>query len=120
MGKLDSNSSRPPYLQIARDLSAQIASGKYRPGDRLPGYDALAEEYGVAIGTAKSAINHLREQAVVVTRHGVGTFVHEDLDPASLSSDGGRTGGLTEVLRLLNEINDRLVALERRLPTPNE
>lgn len=120
MGKLDTKSSQPPYLQIAEDLTDSIRNGALRPGDQLPTYSALATEYGVAVGTVRSALEVLRDRSVIVTRHGTGSFVHEDLDPASLPPVVDRqvavqAGDLTEVLRLLREISDRLTALENRL-----
>lgn len=122
MGKLDPNSSRPPYLQIADDLMASIRAGSWEPGDALPSYKALAGEYGVAIGTVKSAIAVLRDQSIVVTRHGTGTVVHPTLDVEKLPTRADQqpvavqAGDLSEVLRLLNEINERLATIERQLP----
>src|SRR5687767_14724241 len=109
MGKLDPKSSVPPYLQVARDVVCAIREGSYVPGDRLPSYQALATEYGVAIGTVKSALALLRERDVVVTRHGYGSTVHPDLDPATLNMDAelSRDPGMADVLALLGEIRDR-------------
>lgn len=121
MGKLDPNSPLPPKIQIANDLVATIRAGTYRPGDALPSYKALAEEYGVALGTVQSALALLRDQALVVTRHGTGSTVHPDLDPDSLpaavpgASLSVQSADIAEVLRILNEISGRLDSIERRL-----
>ena len=41
----------------------------------------LAEEYGVAYTTVRHAMQRLRDRAVIITRHGRGTFVRVvDLD----------------------------------------
>ncbi|MFI1970356.1 GntR family transcriptional regulator [Streptomyces cinnamoneus] len=44
-------------------------------GARLPGERDLAEEYGVAIGTARRAIQELRERGLLITLPAKGTFV---------------------------------------------
>ncbi|TCP45038.1 regulatory GntR family protein [Tamaricihabitans halophyticus] len=119
MGKLNPNSSEPPYLQVADDVIRSIRAGEYKPGGQLPSYSQLAKNYGVAVGTVRSALDLLRERSVIVTRQGTGTSVHPGLDPASLPRSVGRsgqTGEMTEVLRLLNEIRDRLGVLEERFP----
>ena len=117
MGKLDPNSPQAPKFQIADDLVAAIRSGKYAPGDPLPSYKALADDYGVAIGTVQSAIAVLRERGVVVTRQGTGTSVHPDLDPATLPDRVGQqvavpAADLSEMLTLLREMNERLKVIE--------
>lgn len=118
MGKLDPKSSLPPYLQVASEVVGAIRNDTYKPGDRLPSYQALATEYGVAIGTVKSALALLRERGVVVTRHGYGSTVHPDLDPTTLDANVelARDPGMAEVLALLGEIRDRLESIEARLP----
>jgi DNA-binding GntR family transcriptional regulator len=117
MGKLDPNSPQPPKFQIADDIVAAIRSGKYAPGDPLPSYKALAADYGVAIGTVQSAIAVLRERAIIVTRHGTGSSVHPDLDPETLPGPVGQqvavpAADLTEAMKLLHEINERLKVVE--------
>ncbi|MFC5911794.1 winged helix-turn-helix domain-containing protein [Streptacidiphilus monticola] len=63
------------YRQVADHIAAQIASGKLQPGARMPGERDLAEQYGVAVGTARRAIQELRERHLVVTLPAKGTFV---------------------------------------------
>ncbi|TDQ04804.1 GntR family transcriptional regulator [Labedaea rhizosphaerae] len=117
MGKLDPNSPQAPKFQIADDLVAAIRSGEYAPGDPLPSYKALADDYGVAIGTVQSAIAVLRERGVVVTRQGTGSSVHPDLDPKTLPDRVAQqvavpAADLTEMLALLHEMNERLKVIE--------
>jgi DNA-binding GntR family transcriptional regulator len=65
------------YRQVADHIAAQIASGKLQPGARLNGERDLAEEYGVAIGTARRAVEELRDRGLVVTVPAKGSFVAE-------------------------------------------
>jgi len=71
--------SRPVYVyvQVADHLAARITAGEIRAGALLAGERALAEEYGIAIGTARRAIQELRDRGLVVTLPSKGTFVAE-------------------------------------------
>jgi len=60
--------------QVARDLEADIESGALPPDTRLPSEAELAEQYGVARITVRSAIAMLRDAGKVVTVHGRGSF----------------------------------------------
>ena len=47
----------PKYLAIAEALSADIRSGRLRPGERLPPQRLLAKEIGVDLTTVTRAFN---------------------------------------------------------------
>jgi GntR family transcriptional regulator len=68
-------SEQPRYLQIADELKAAIERGDYRPGDRLPGENALAPQYGVAVMTARRALRALTNEGLAEARKGAGVFV---------------------------------------------
>ncbi|MFJ8346046.1 winged helix-turn-helix domain-containing protein [Streptomyces sp. NPDC094153] len=63
------------YRQVADRIAAEVAAGRLRPGARLPGERALAEQYGVAIGTARRAVEELRDRGLAVTLPSKGTFI---------------------------------------------
>lgn len=63
------------YVRVAADIAARIASGELAPGTRLRSERDLADHYGVAYGTMRRAMQHLREQGLIVTIHGRGTFI---------------------------------------------
>ncbi len=65
----------PLYDAVRADLMGKIRDGVYPPGSRLPGRNALADQYGVAYGTVDRAIRELEEMHVVRVRNGVGSFV---------------------------------------------
>jgi DNA-binding GntR family transcriptional regulator len=110
------NDSRAPYVQLAEVLRAQILAGRFAPGQQLPSGKDLAAEHGLAINTVASAIRVLRDEGLVVSQQGKGTFVRDQLVPrdemspeAALIMD--RLDGLTEEIRGLAE---RLDVLEKR------
>ncbi len=63
------------YARVAADIAARIASGELAPGTRLRSERDLAAHYGVAYGTMRRAMQHLRDQGLIVTIHGRGTFI---------------------------------------------
>jgi GntR family transcriptional regulator len=68
----------PPYLQVAGILRDQIEAGKLRPGSRLPTLLQLAEDFEVAVSTARKAIAVLKSEGLVFGVAGYGTFVRQD------------------------------------------
>jgi len=63
------------HTQVADYMESLIRSGVLAPDARLPGERALAEEYRVALGTIRRAIEELRRRALVVTLPSKGTYV---------------------------------------------
>lgn len=67
---------RPPiWKTIADALSAEIAEGHYRPGDRLPSEAELSARFGVNRHTVRHALAALIEGGLVRSRRGAGVFV---------------------------------------------
>jgi GntR family transcriptional regulator len=71
----------PKYQQIADQLRSQISNGALAPGQRLPSEPDLAELYDASRNTVRLAIALLTNQGLVVSRQGLGTFVHEPTKP---------------------------------------
>lgn len=63
------------WKSIAETLSAEIAGGQYRPGDKLPSEALLAARFGVNRHTVRHALAALAEGGVVHARRGAGVFV---------------------------------------------
>lgn len=63
------------WSAIATSLTDEIASGHYRPGDRLPTEAALAARFGVNRHTVRHALGALAERGIVHSRQGAGVFV---------------------------------------------
>lgn len=64
-----------PYAQIAEHYRGEIKDGRLKPGDQLPTVAAIAKEWGVAAMTVQRALTQLREERLVETFHGRGSFV---------------------------------------------
>jgi len=65
------------YRSIAEALQDAIATGVYRPGQRIPSYTQLCATYGVGLTTVQRAIMVLRERGLVVGVPGRGVYVAE-------------------------------------------
>lgn len=65
-----------PWRQLYALLRAQIDSGELAPGARLPSLVDLSQTHGVAITTARKAIDRLKDEGLIVTSP-MGTFVAE-------------------------------------------
>lgn len=66
----------PPYRKIAADLRDDITTGRLGPGARCASERQLAGRYKVARATARAAIRLLRDEGLLITQQGRGTFVH--------------------------------------------
>ena len=73
--------AHPKYQQIAEQLRAQISSGALAPGQRLPSEPDLAAQYDASRNTVRLAIALLTNQGLVLSRQGLGTFVHQPAKP---------------------------------------
>jgi GntR family transcriptional regulator len=91
-------------------LRAQIASGALRPGTRLPSGRELAEQYDVALMTVQKALTMLRDEHMLVTSQGRGTFVTGEANRTPEQSPE-----YAEISRQLHELRDLVEQTAERL-----
>lgn len=73
--KIDPDSPEHPYVQLAGLLRERIRAGKIGP--RVPSIMELADETGLSAATVKRALRLLRDEGVIFSVPGRGTFVTE-------------------------------------------
>jgi GntR family transcriptional regulator len=73
--KIDNDSPEHPYVQLAGLLRTQIKAGKIGP--RVPSITELAEESGLSAATVKRALGLLRDEGLIYSVPGRGTFVRK-------------------------------------------
>ncbi len=73
----------PLYTQLADILRDMITSGELQPRSPLPSESYLQQEQGVSRGTVRMAVAALRDEGLVVTISGRGTFVKEPIPKAN-------------------------------------
>lgn len=71
----DSRGKTPIWKAIADALRADMAEGRFRPGDKLPTEAALATRFGVNRHTVRHGLSALVSEGLVRTRRGAGAFV---------------------------------------------
>lgn len=83
MFALNPSSGVPIYRQIVQQARFAIASGRIKPGDRLPSVRAIATQLGINPMTVSKAYSTLEQAGVVVRHPGIGMAVSEaGADPA--------------------------------------
>jgi len=75
VGRLDSGSNAPLYLQLQRVLRSAIERQVLSPDEALPAERELAEAYDVSRVTVRKALEGLVHARLLTRRHGAGTFV---------------------------------------------
>jgi GntR family transcriptional regulator len=73
---VDPDSATPVYVQVADILRSRIEARQLLPDRPVPSETQLQQEFGVARGTARKAIALLRDQGLVVTVRGRGSYVN--------------------------------------------
>ena len=71
---IDRGSPVPPWRQVADLVRERIASGELPPGAMLS-IVTLAQEYGIAKGTARKVLAALRDEGLIEITPGWGSFV---------------------------------------------
>ena len=71
------------YRELATQLGADLAAGRYALGTRLPAERELAAMYGVSRPTVREAVIALEVQGLVEVRIGSGTYVRRVPDRLS-------------------------------------
>ncbi|MBC8747144.1 MULTISPECIES: GntR family transcriptional regulator [Paraburkholderia] len=72
---MDVNARLPRYQRLRDEIVALIAARHWRPGEAIPTEQALANSYGLAIGTVRKAVDLLVAEGLLERFQGRGTFV---------------------------------------------
>src|SRR5215471_7848985 len=65
----------PLYMQVVRQLRAQIAAGDLRDGDRLPSQREMMKRWGISMQTASKVIGAMKTEGLAVPSVGRDTIV---------------------------------------------
>lgn len=99
-------------LDIVDDLSSRIGDGRLTAGAKLPSESAVMADFGVSRTVVREALSRLQASGLVVTHHGVGTFVRDD----AAASTGIRLPGAVQA----STLRDALAVVELRLGLEGE
>lgn len=87
---------RPRYHQLAAILRRKIRIGELPPGSRLPSEPDLATTYRASRGTVRLALGLLRNEGLIQSEQGRGSFVR---DERPIHYDANHLGSRSERLR---------------------
>jgi GntR family transcriptional regulator len=77
---LSTGDPTPMYQQIVDQITAKVMAGDWKAGQALPSIRELASASRVSVITVKRAYAELGLAGIIVTRHGMGSFVAESSD----------------------------------------
>jgi GntR family transcriptional regulator len=66
---------RPRWRQVHEVIVERIRTGMYPPRSRVPSTVKLMGEFGIANVTAQKVLRQLREDGLIYTEVGMGSFV---------------------------------------------
>ena len=78
------NSAEPLYKQIKDEINDRISQGYWQPGQKIPSENALVDSLNVSRMTVNRALRELTREGVLNRVHGLGTFISEAPQHASL------------------------------------
>lgn len=105
----------PLYVRLAASMRARITQSEWPVGHRLPAFDELAAEYGVAMNTVRKAIELLANEGLVASGRGRGTVVaSRELRPL----EGALMQELHNPLSTSRELEIKLIKLEHGAALP--
>ncbi len=125
---LDPTADRALYRQLADALREEIVTGEWQPGAPLPSERFLVEHYGMSRGTVREAVNLLKVEGLIDTRHGRGAFVRDRRPVERISWDrfdrrhrqGGNAAYLVEMEQSGREPGIDRIEIEKQVSVPPE
>jgi DNA-binding FadR family transcriptional regulator len=67
--------SRTAHDSVVQGIGREIVSGRFAPGDLLPGKDELSERFGVSHTSVREALQTLSAKGLIAAKTKVGTWV---------------------------------------------
>ncbi|MBS4179031.1 GntR family transcriptional regulator [Lederbergia citrea] len=88
---LNTDGSKPIYVQIAEWLENEIMSGSFKNDDKVYSQYQLAEMFNINPATAAKGLNILADEQILYKKRGLGMFVAEGAKESILSKRKNET-----------------------------
>lgn len=98
------------YATVARLLTEEIESGRYKVGQKIPTEAELQQRFDVSRHTVREALRDLKSQGLVTARAGIGTVVRAKGAPTRFMQG---VGTLKELIQFVEAT--RMKVLKRRI-----
>jgi GntR family transcriptional regulator / MocR family aminotransferase len=121
---VDPSQPRRTSAMLFEQLRESIATGRFKPGDRLPTSRELAVELGVARSTVTAVYGRLTGEGFVEARIGDGTFVARGPIRATVRAESGQRSSsnplplITSQMTAQASMNEPLIDLRTGRPDP--
>lgn len=107
--------------KVVAQIAGLIGEGTLAPGIKLPPEAEIVRQQGVSRTVVREAISRLQAMGLVVTRHGIGSFVCENTERPGLGIELGAPGVAHDLLAILElriglEMEAAALAAQRRTP----
>ncbi|MBO1512913.1 GntR family transcriptional regulator [Metabacillus bambusae] len=96
---LNTDSTKPIYVQIAEWLETEILSGNIKQNEKIYSQYQLADMFNINPATAAKGLNILADELILYKKRGLGMFVSTDANSIILNKRKNRT-----LKRLVREI----------------
>jgi DNA-binding FadR family transcriptional regulator len=93
--------SRGLVSEIVERLSKDIQSGLLKPGEKLPTEAIIMRNFAVSRTVVREALSRLQASHMVITKHGIGTFVAEQITKSNFSITAEDFSTLKDVISVL-------------------
>ncbi|MFG2500029.1 GntR family transcriptional regulator [Streptomyces sp. NPDC048441] len=104
------------YQQVADDLRRRIADGEFAETGQLPSYGDLQKSYEITVTVARTAINQLKTNGLVVSHQGKGVFLTPDADRTAAQL-ADPVGAVTELREEVEKLRTEVGELRQRVAT---
>jgi DNA-binding FadR family transcriptional regulator len=93
--------SRSLTHTLVESLKAQITEGNLQPGTKLPSSKMLEEQAGVSRSVVREAVAALKAEGLVISKHGVGTFIANPIAKQSFSIEQEEFNSIEDAVQIL-------------------
>lgn len=107
----------PLWKSIADRIRADIASGHYAPGEKLPTEAVFSQRFNVNRHTIRHALSALAEEEIIYSRRGAGVFVTQ---PSAQYALGRRVRFHQNMKKFGPDAEKRALNLETRIADARE
>ncbi|CUH93208.1 GntR family transcriptional regulator [Herbinix luporum] len=117
------NTDKPVYLQLMEYIKADIITGVYKPGDKLPSVRELAAQATVNPNTMQRAFAELEREGLVYSNRTTGRFITSDEELINQLKKQYITGIIEDFLEKMEQLGldlDEIISYVTKISQNNK